>query len=55
MKSVQYFGKVSLYDKNLESLLINFPNLSVIKVRVTEDNRPDRAEKWLNAVLKKVK
>lgn len=41
-------------EETFEQLMSYLPQLNVIEWWLTEDVRPDRDEKWLNAILKKV-
>jgi 2-polyprenyl-3-methyl-5-hydroxy-6-metoxy-1,4-benzoquinol methylase len=40
-------------EKRFEGLLLQLPQLQLVKSWVTQDNRPDRNEEWLNLVLMK--
>ncbi|RZF80537.1 class I SAM-dependent methyltransferase [Pseudoalteromonas sp. CO325X] len=43
-----------LNEHKLELLVSELPNITVKTTWVSEDNRPDRNERWLNALLAKV-
>ncbi|EOG1781943.1 class I SAM-dependent methyltransferase [Vibrio parahaemolyticus] len=43
-----------LDEVNLEALLSHQRDIEIVETWVTEDARPDRAEKWLNAIVRKV-
>jgi len=38
-------------EERLTNLILNLNNIEISSTWVTEDNRPDRNEKWLNAIL----
>jgi len=40
-------------EKRLDELVSNLSNIDIDSTWITEDNRPDRDEKWLNAILVK--
>ncbi|MGR5301634.1 class I SAM-dependent methyltransferase [Vibrio alfacsensis] len=42
-------------EKAVEALLSNQPNLQLVDMWITEDARPERDERWLNAIVKKLK
>lgn len=42
-----------LNENRFQQLISNLPNLSIIELWLTEDNRPNRNEKWLNGILRK--
>ena len=41
-------------EERLVKLIASIPSIEIEETWVTEDNRPDRQEKWLNAILTKV-
>lgn len=43
-----------LDEVSLEALLSHQHDIEIVETWVTEDARPDRAEKWLNAIVHKV-
>jgi len=50
-KDGRYFTDVN--EQRLTHLVSNLNNIDISSTWVTEDNRPDRNEKWLNAILVK--
>ncbi|AGP83788.1 hypothetical protein JC525_18765 [Alteromonas sp. IB21] len=43
-----------LNETRLEQLTSSLSDISISKLWITEDNRPDRNEKWLNSILIKL-
>jgi 2-polyprenyl-3-methyl-5-hydroxy-6-metoxy-1,4-benzoquinol methylase len=41
-------------EERLSKLIASIPSIKTEAMWITEDNRPDRQEKWLNAILVKV-
>ena len=41
-------------EERLSKLIASIPSIKIEATWITEDNRPDRQEKWLNAILIKV-
>jgi SAM-dependent methyltransferase len=41
-------------EERLVKLIASIPSIEIEATWITEDNRPDRKEKWLNAILTKV-
>ena len=41
-------------EDHLSLLVKKFENLKIVEMWKTDDARPDREDKWLNAIIKKI-